>query len=77
VADETRESSDQRADAPRPRQPNRAGDPNNEWLIDQMGEDHNVSGSSTYRTLPPQPGKSARDHSGRDDQDARKRQSNR
>jgi hypothetical protein len=28
---------------------------NNEWLRDQTGEDHNLSGSSTYRTLPDQP----------------------
>jgi hypothetical protein len=26
-----------------------------EWLRDQTGEDHNLSGSSTYRTLPDQP----------------------
>jgi hypothetical protein len=28
---------------------------NSEWLRDQTGEDHNLSGSSTYRTLPDQP----------------------
>jgi hypothetical protein len=28
-----------------------------EWLRDQTGEDHNLSGSSTYRTLPDQPEK--------------------
>jgi hypothetical protein len=28
---------------------------NNEWLRDQVGEDHNLSGSTTYRTLPDQP----------------------
>ncbi len=32
---------------------------NNEWLQGQMGEDHNLSGASTYRTLPDQPDKSA------------------
>jgi hypothetical protein len=26
-----------------------------EWVRDQVGEDHNLSGSSTYRTLPDQP----------------------
>jgi hypothetical protein len=31
------------------------GQDNNEWLRDQTGEDHNLSGSSTYRTLPDQP----------------------
>jgi hypothetical protein len=40
----------------------------NEWLRDQVGEDHNLSGSSTYRNLPDQPS---------DNQDAEDRQSNR
>lgn len=44
---------------------------NSEWLRDQTGEDHNLSGSSTYRTLPDQPdGKT-------DVDDTRDRQSNR
>ena len=30
-------------------------DKDSEWLRDQVGEDHNLSGSSTYRTLPDQP----------------------
>ena len=50
------------------------GDPrenDNEWLRDQVGEDHNLSGSSTYRTLPDQPEKD------RGDSDTRDRQSNR
>jgi hypothetical protein len=50
------------------------GDPregDNEWLRDQVGEDHNLSGSSTYRTLPDQPEKD------RSDDDTRDRQSNR
>lgn len=50
------------------------GDPreeNNEWLRDQVGEDHNLSGSSTYRTLPDQPDKE------RSDRDTEDRQSNR
>ena len=47
-------------------------DNNNEWLQDQIGEDHNLTGSSTYRTLPDQP-----DSNTSDDSDAKKRQSNR
>lgn len=50
------------------------GDPheqNNEWLRDQVGEDHNLSGSSTYRTLPDQPEEDT------GDKDTRDRQSNR
>ncbi len=47
---------------------------NNEWLRDQVGEDHNLSGSSTYRTLPDQPEGDAKTEG---DQDARSRQSNR
>jgi len=31
-------------------------DKGGEWLRDQVGEDHNLSGSSTFRTLPDQPG---------------------
>lgn len=58
----------------------------NEWLRDQVGEDHNLSGSSTYHTLPDQPTEdegARREQSGRDesgeagDRDARERQSNR
>ena len=57
----------------------------NEWLRDQVGEDHNLSGSSTFRTLPDQPeGPDAgrQDQSSREDRDAgerdaRERQSNR
>ena len=58
----------------------------NEWLRDQVGEDHNLSGSSTYHTLPDQPesdestrgDQSSREESGDSgDQDARERQSNR
>ena len=48
---------------------------NNEWLRDQVGEDHNLSGSSTYRTLPDQPeGDSSEDDGEIDTKD---RQSNR
>jgi hypothetical protein len=44
---------------------------NNEWLRDQTGEDHNLSGSSTYRTLPDQP------DSSKGEDDSSDRQSNR
>ena len=47
-----------------------------EWLRGQVGEDHNLSGSSTYRTLPDQPESDQPDlDSG--DADAKDRQSNR
>jgi hypothetical protein len=47
-----------------------------EWVRDQVGEDHNLSGSSTYRTLPDQPEGDQPDlDSG--DADTRDRQSNR
>jgi hypothetical protein len=49
---------------------------NSEWLRDQVGEDHNLSGSSTYRTLPDQPeGEQNDQDSG--SRDAADRQSNR
>ena len=47
---------------------------NNEWLQDQIGEDHNLSGSDTYRTLPDQPEQDAEDLGAKDASD---RQSNR
>lgn len=37
---------------------------NSEWLRDQVGEDHNLSGSSTYRTLPDQPEEGLKDEQG-------------
>jgi hypothetical protein len=50
---------------------------NSEWLRDQVGEDHNLTGSSTYRTLPDQPeGDSATDEDAGAN-DAKDRQSNR
>jgi hypothetical protein len=52
--------------------PNRR-DENGEWLRDQTGEDHNLSGSSTYRTLPDQP----ESDKSSDDDDSSDRQSNR
>lgn len=52
---------------------------NNEWLRDQVGEDSNLSGSSTYRTLPDQPtdGNASRDLDDESDRDTKDRQSNR
>jgi hypothetical protein len=47
---------------------------NSEWLRDQVGEDHNLSGSSTYRTLPDQPEPNRDDAS---DDDIKKRSSKR
>ena len=46
----------------------------NEWLRDDVGEDRNLSGSSTFRTLPDQP---AGDEESDGDEDAKSRQSNR
>jgi hypothetical protein len=46
-----------------------------EWLRDQVGEDHNLTGSSTYRTLPDQPEK-PNDRT-RDEDELKDRQSNR
>ena len=48
----------------------------NEWLRDDVGEDRNLSGSSTYRTLPDQPSGDTKTE-GEGDEDARSRQSNR
>jgi len=51
-------------------------DKNSEWLRDQVGEDHNLSGSSTYRTLPDQP-EGEQDDQDPGSMDASDRQSNR
>ena len=51
------------------------GDKGGEWLRDQVGEDHNLSGSSTFRTLPDQPGTGSNKDSKSTDPDHR--QSNR
>ena len=51
-------------------------DKNGEWLRDQVGEDHNLSGSSTYRTLPDQP-EGEQDDQDPGSMDASDRQSNR
>ena len=78
VADEKR-NDDQGMDAAgkQPRE-GQSGDnsDNNEWLRDQVGEDHNLSGSSTYRTLPDQPEGDQPDQDP-GDADTRDRQSNR
>ena len=52
----------------------KGSDGNNEWVRDQVGEDHNLSGSSTYRTLPDQPEPGTDDAS---DEDVKKRSSKR
>lgn len=60
-------------DSSEPKRSAGSGD-NNEWLQDQIGEDHNLSGSDTYRTLPDQPTPEAEDDGTKDASD---RQSNR
>ena len=75
MADQNQNSGDdQQIDIPDHKIP--AGDKgsdNSEWLRDQTGEDHNLSGSSTYRTLPDQP---ENDRNDQNDED-RSRSSNR
>lgn len=93
MADKDRSQESQRGDrAADDKLPDSRFDPqhqkSNEWLRDQVGEDHNLSGSSTYHTLPDQPeeGESARSDQGEasdqsdggtGDRDAKRRQSNR
>ncbi len=56
MADQDRNNGDQKVDIPDHKIPaGDKGNDNSEWLRDQTGEDHNLSGSSTYRTLPDQP----------------------
>ena len=77
VADEKR-NDDQDMDAAGKPRDDHSDDltENSEWLRDQVGEDHNLSGSSTYRTLPDQPeGDQPDQDSG--DADTKDRQSNR
>jgi hypothetical protein len=65
MADEKRNDSNDAAN-PQPdqdRSGTQRGD-NGEWLRDQVGEDHNLSGSSTYRTLPDQPEEGLKDEQG-------------
>lgn len=67
MADEKRNDSN---DAANPRSDQdrsgteRGDKDNSEWLRDQVGEDHNLSGSSTYRTLPDQPEEELKDEQG-------------
>jgi hypothetical protein len=77
VADENRNDEQGMGAGGKPRE-EQSGDQsqNSEWLRDQTGEDHNLSGSSTYRTLPDQPEGDQPDlDSG--DADTKDRQSNR
>jgi hypothetical protein len=80
VADENRNDDQAMGAAGKPRE-GQSGDQseNNEWLRDQVGEDHNLSGSSTFRTLPDQPESDQPDLDSGDagDADTKDRQSNR
>lgn len=67
-----RDSSDRSSSSKSGSQQDRSG---SEWMRDQTGEDHNLTGSSTYRTLPDQPDSDNSEDRG--DRDAKKRQSNR
>ena len=55
-----------RGDRDRSEQRSAGSGDNNEWLQDQIGEDHNLSGSDTYRTLPDQPAPDAEDEGTKD-----------
>ena len=76
MADErnSRDASKGRSDGPDSERSGKGKDGDNEWLRDQVGEDHNLSGSSTYRTLPDQPESNTNDSG---DDDAKKRASKR
>lgn len=58
----------------KPKTDRKQNESDNEWLRDDVGEDRNLSGSSTFRTLPDQP---ADEEKTEGDEDARSRQSNR
>jgi len=64
MADEKRRNENDAADAPDQNAAGKQREDNNEWLRDQVGEDHNLSGSSTYRTLPDQPEEGLKDEQG-------------
>lgn len=64
MADEKRDSENDAASAPNENPSGGQRGDNNEWLRDQVGEDHNLSGSSTYRTLPDQPEEGLKDEQG-------------
>jgi len=78
MADENRDRSNEMdAEGTEKREEKSGGrrDENGEWIRDQVGEDRNLSGSSTYRTLPDQPeGEQSDQDSG---EDVNERQSNR
>jgi hypothetical protein len=84
VADEKQNADQDMEAASRQPKEGQSGDPSDtsdkteksEWLRDQVGEDHNLSGSSTYRTLPDQPEGDQPDLDP-GDSDAKDRQSNR
>jgi hypothetical protein len=78
MADENRDRSNEMdAEDTEKREEQSGGrrDENGEWIRDQVGEDHNLSGSSTYRTLPDQPEGEQPDQSSGND--VNERQSNR
>jgi len=64
MADEKRTNENDAADSPNQNPSGGQRGDNNEWLRDQVGEDHNLSGSSTYRTLPDQPEEGLKDEQG-------------
>ena len=58
----------------KPKTDRKQNESDNEWLRDDVGEDRNLSGSSTFRTLPDQPEEDTKTEG---EDDARSRQSNR
>ena len=65
MADEKRNDANDAATPQSDQAGTQRGDKDNsEWLRDQVGEDHNLSGSSTYRTLPDQPEEEMKDEQG-------------
>jgi hypothetical protein len=78
VAEEKRKGDQEMDAVGQPDREGQSGDQekSNEWLRDQVGEDHNLSGSTTYRTLPDQPEGDQPDLDP-GDADAKDRQSNR
>jgi hypothetical protein len=79
MADQNRNTSgDQNVDVPDHKIPaGDKGNDNSEWLRDQTGEDHNLSGSSTYRTLPDQPESDRESNQQSDGEGDKSRESNR
>ncbi len=79
MADQKDPKRQDQAGSKRPSQGAKQNENDNEWLRDQVGEDHNLSGSSTFRTLPDQPEgeEDNPDVKNRGSKDAKDRQSNR